>query len=418
MNNASLQLRAGREKPVLHGHPWIFSGAIQEWHGRPNVGDPVEVFSHDGTWLARGLANPQASLPVRIYTRNQQQPLDENFFAAQIARALALRRGLLTETTNSCRLVFSEADGLSGLIIDRYADALSVHLSAACLLPHLPALLSPIRKETGITRIHLTADEDDEAREKFPGLLDHVSKLSNLANASSSPRSGGEERGEGAGDIAAPVRILHDGHHYEVNITTGQKTGFYLDQRFNRARIATYAKDRRVLSCHCYTGALEVYLDPAAPKEITSIDSSGPALAQAKIHAKMNALQTPIEWLEADVPLALRKFRDQARTFDLIILDPPKLVLNAAQKDRGLRAYKDINLLAMKLLTPGGILATFSCSGLVTREDLKTVLAWSAKDANRSVQILEQLAQPPDHPILIGVPETEYLHGFICSVNP
>jgi 23S rRNA (cytosine1962-C5)-methyltransferase len=395
MNNASLQLRAGREKPVLHGHPWIFSGAIADWHGRPNVGDPVEIFSHDGTWLARGLANPQASLPVRIYTRNQQQPLDEKFFASLVSRALSLRSGMVSETTNACRLVFSEADGLSGLIVDRYADALSIHISAAALVPHLPAMLAHISKETGITRIHLTADEDDAAREKMP---DSFKTLS-------SPET-------------SPVRILHDSHTFEVDITSGQKTGFYLDQRFNRARIAAHARDRRVLSCHCYTGALEVYLDRSGAKEITSIDSSGPALVQAKRHAELNSVKIQIEWLEADVPLALRKFRDQAKTFDLIILDPPKLVLNAAQKDRGLRAYKDINLLAMKLLTPGGILATFSCSGLVTREDLKMVLGWSAKDANRTVQILEQLSQPPDHPVLIGVPETEYLHGFICSVNP
>lgn len=396
MNNPTLQLRPGREKPILHGHPWIFSGAIQEWHGRPNPGDPVEIFAHDGTWLARGLANPQASLPVRIYTRNPNQPLDQAYFATLIDRALALRRSLLTPTTNACRLIFSEADGLSGLIADRYADALSIHLSAACLLPHLPAMLAHIRKETGCTHLRVTADADDAAREKMDlSLLPQSAQLPN-----------------------APVQIQQDGFSFEVDITTGQKTGFYLDQRLNRARIAAYAKDRRVLSCHCYTGALEIYLDRAGAKEITSLDSSAPALAQARRHAELNNVTTPIEWHEADVPLALRKFRDQARTFDLIILDPPKLVLNAAQKDRGLRAYKDINLLAMKLLTPGGILATFSCSGLVTREDLKTVLAWSAQDANRTVQILEQLAQPPDHPILIGVPETEYLHGFICTVNP
>lgn len=394
MNDATIQLLPGREKPVLHGHPWIFSGAIREWHGRPGVGDPVEVFSSDGVWLARGLANPAAGLPVRLYTRNRDERLDAGFFAARLDRAIALRQGLMDgETTNACRLVFSEADGLSGLIVDRYGAALSVRISAAMLMPHLEGIVAHLRKTPGIGKVHVGAADEDIGREQLDASL--LTRLSDEA--------------------AGTVEILHDGLRFEVDITGGQKTGFYLDQRVNRGRIAAHAKGRSVLSCYCYTGALELYLDRAGARDILAVDSSGPALAQAARHAGLNGMKTPVTWMEADVPSALRKFRDQARQFDLIVLDPPKFVMNAAQRDKGLRAYKDINLLALKLLAPGGILATFSCSGLVSRDDLRMILGWAAKDANRTVQILEQLSQPSDHPVLVGVPETEYLRGFICS---
>lgn len=396
MNNATIKLRAGREKSIQYGHPWIFSGAIAEWNGRPATGDAVDVFSADGDWIGRGLAYPESGLPVRVYTRNQTQNLDAAFFASRIDRAIAHRKRLIDETaTDAYRLVFGEADLFSGLIVDRYADSLAIRLSAAALRPHLGAIIEHLRTATGIRRIHVGADKEDVEREGLDQRqLDHFSSF----------------------DGAISV-IRQDNLKFEVDITGGQKTGFYLDQRINRSRIAAFAENRRVLSCYCYTGALEAYLERAGAKEIVAIDSSAPALAQARRHADMNAIKTPVEWIDADVPLALRKFRDQAKSFDLIVLDPPKFVLNAGQKDKGLRAYKDINLLAMKLLAPGGILATFSCSGLVTREDLKMVLGWSAKDANRSVQIIEQLGQPPDHPVLIGVPETEYLCGFICSIS-
>jgi 23S rRNA (cytosine1962-C5)-methyltransferase len=396
MSAATIQLRAGREKPLLHGHPWIFSGAINEWNGRPETGDAVDIFSSDGEWIARGLAHPASGLPVRAYTRNREQMLDANFFAAKIDTAIALRKKLFDESqTDAYRLVYSEADGLSGLMVDRYGDSLAVRISAAALQPHLGGIVDHLRAATGIQRIHVGTDKENVERE---GLDQRA--LERFATFD--------------GKISV---IKQDGFRFEVDISGGQKTGFYLDQRVNRARVAAYSAKRRVLSCYCYTGALEVYLDRAGAAEIVAMDSSGPALEQARRHAEMNAVKTSVEWRDADVPLALRKFRDQARSFDLIVLDPPKFVLNASQKDKGLRAYKDINLLAMKLLAPGGILATFSCSGLVSRDDLKMVLGWSAKDANRSVQILEQVGQPPDHPVLVGVPESEYLCGFICAVG-
>lgn len=396
MNPCTLQLKPGREKPILYGHPWVFSGGISAWRGRPQPGDVVDVYDAEGAWIARGLAHPDLGLPVRIYTRRQDEPLDTAFFARRIDEAVALRTPLFSDgRTNAYRLVFSEADLLSGLVVDRYGDHLAVRFSSAALAVHAPELVQLLAKATGVSSLHVGAEKEDIERERLD-----VRSLSRLSSF-----TGGT------------VPILQDGFAYEVDIAGGQKTGFYLDQRVNRSRIAAYAAGRRVLSCHCYSGALEVYLDRAGARDVVAIDSSGPALAQARRHAELNTVKTPIEWMEADVPIALRKFRDTARTFDLIVLDPPKFVLSEAQKEKGLRAYKDINLLAMKLLAPGGVLATFSCSGVVNREDLKMVLAWAAKDANRSVQVLETLSQPPDHPILVGVPETEYLRGFIAAIR-
>jgi len=299
------------------------------------------------------------------------------------------------DSTDACRLIFGEADGLSGLIVDRYRDTLAVRISAAALVPHLESIVDHLGSSTGAKWIHVGADKESIEREGID-----VRQLEGFSTP-----------------LPGPAAIMQDGFHFEVDVSGGQKTGFYLDQRDNRRRVAAYAKGRSVLSCYCYTGALEVYLDRAGAKNVIAVDSSAPALAQARHHAEWNAVKVPVEWMDADVPTALRKFRDQARAFDMVVLDPPKFVLTPGQRDKGLRAYKDINLLAMKLLVPGGILATFSCSGLVARGDLQMVLGWSAKDAGRSVQILEQLGQPPDHPVLIGVPETEYLCGFICAVH-
>lgn len=397
MSSFAVQLRPGREKPALCGHPWIFSGAIREWTGRPAAGDAVDVFSSEGDWIARGLASPSTGLAVRLYTRRRDEGLDGAFWADRIRRAVQLRRLAIpdAERTDAYRLVFSEADGLSGLIVDRYGDTLALRVGAAALVPHLRHIVAALRDSTGLASLHADVDRDGAEREGFEPAA--VRAFSTCAGG--------------------PVAIRQDGLCFEVDLAGGQKTGFYLDQRLNRARVAAYAAGRSVLSCYCYTGALEIFLAKAGAREIVAIDSSAPALHQARRHAAMNAIQLPVEWVEADVPAALRGFRDRSRSFDMIVLDPPKFILTPGQRDKGLRAYKDINLLAMKLLAPGGVLATFSCSGLVTRADLEMVLGWAAKDAGRTVQILEQPGQPPDHPVLVGVPETEYLCGFICTVH-
>jgi 23S rRNA (cytosine1962-C5)-methyltransferase len=390
------RLRAGREKPVALGHPWIFSGAIEGWNREPAAGDVVDVHAADGAWLARGFTNPERNLGIRLYTWDEQQPLDAAFFTGRIDAALALRERLFTgPETDSYRLVFSEADGISGLIVDRYADALAVQVGALGLLPFLDPILKHLAKKTGTSRRMVSADREAVDREGLdPSSIAQYSSERNMS-----------------------VRIRENNFQYDVDIGGGQKTGFYLDQRVNRQRVATYVAGRSVLSAYCYTGGFEVHAAAAGAREITGLDSSAPALDAARKHHELNQLTVPVNYADADVPEQLRRYRDAARKFDVIILDPPRFVMNAGQKEKGLRAYKDINLLAIKLLAPGGFLATFSCSGLVSLEDLKMTVRWAAKDAGKFVRFVETLGQPPDHPIAATFPEGEYLTGVVCHAE-
>ncbi len=379
-------------KIIGRGHPWVFSGAIESMHGNPACGDSVDILDDQGEWIGRGLINPQAALRVRIYTRNPDEMIGHALFANRIDRALAWRDELFADSsTNAHRLIFSEADGLSGLIVDRYADRLAVQVSAGALIRHLPFILDHLKDRTGISRVIVRAEDLEVERE-------------------------GIDRNALHDTGSNPVRIMENGFDFTVDVRSGQKTGFYLDQRVNRQRVAAYARGRHVLSGYCYTGAFEVYAARQGAASVTGIDSSEPALEQAKRHMQQNAPDTPVAYIRADVPSALRRFRDQGRSFDLIILDPPRLIASPAHMAKGRRAYKDINLFAMKLLTPGGILATFSCSGPLNRPDFEQVVQWAARDAARTVQVLEHTGQPPDHPSLVDLPETEYLKGLICRV--
>jgi 23S rRNA (cytosine1962-C5)-methyltransferase len=386
------RLKSGRDKSVRNGHPWIFSGAIEGWNREPQPGEAVEVHGPDNTWLARGFASPDHALSIRIYTWRQDEALAEPLFMGRLDEAVVLReRFVLSPETNACRLVFSESDALSGLIVDRYADVLAVQVGARGLVPYLPAMIDHLRQRTGLHRIVVTAEKDVVAREG----LDPAA-LAALGT-----------------DSAAAVEILENGLRFDVNVGGGHKTGYYLDQRDNRAAVARYAAGRSMLSCYCYTGAFEVYAARAGAREIIGVDSSGPALALARRHHERNGSTCPIDYQEGDVADMLRRFRDKGSSFDLIVLDPPRFVQTTAQKEKGLRAYKDINLLALKLLAKEGILATFSCSGLVSTDDLKTVLSWAAKDAGRPLRIIGTLGQPVDHPVSAAFPEGEYLGGLL-----
>jgi 23S rRNA (cytosine1962-C5)-methyltransferase len=390
-------LKKGHEAPVIHGHPWVFSGAIAAVEGAARVGDEADVLSSGGRWLGRGLIHPDAALRVRIYTRAPGQALDENFFLQRVDQAVQLRKELfaLRPDTDACRLVFAESDGLSGIVIDRYADCLSVQVDSKALLPHLGAILKRAAEQTQAARIRVKAEETAAERE-------------GLAQDAVQPYNSGG---------GAPIRIRENGFTFQVETAEGQKTGFYLDQRENRLRVASYAAGRRVLSAYCYTGAFEVYCAARGAREITGLDSSERALALAARHHELNGSPVKADYRKADVPLALRACRDAGHTFDMIVLDPPRFVYNRTQLDKAMRAYKDINLLAVKLLSPGGILATFSCSGLVTIADFKKVIGWASVDASRNVRILEILSQPADHPILAVFPESEYLKGLICRID-
>ena len=393
----TIRLKPGREKPVLHGHPWVFSGAVAEIEGDRSTGPVAEVVSADGAWLARGLVQPASALVVRICTREANEAIDASFFAARIDRAIAFREQLFREVedTDSYRLIYSEADGLSGLIVDRYADVLAVQVGTPALIPFLKDIQEQLVKRTGLKQIVVAAEEDAVKREG----------LNPAALTSSFPA------GEG------PVRIRESGFQFDVDLQSGQKTGFFLDQRINRRRVAAWAVGRRVLSAYCYTGAFEVHAAAAGATEIVGLDRSELAIKRAEEHHALNGTRVPVKYMKADVGDHLRRMRDANEHFDMIILDPPRFVSSRAQMEKGMRAYKDINLLAMKLLTPGGILATFSCSGQVQMADFRTMIGWASVDAGREVKILETLGQPPDHPVLAVFTESEYLKGLICKVE-
>ncbi|MDA0577588.1 MAG: class I SAM-dependent rRNA methyltransferase [Verrucomicrobia bacterium] len=395
---ATIRLRQGPDALIRQGHPWIFKGAISQADGASSGVYVVDVLASTGEWIARGLMNPQSELSVRVFTRNPDEKIDAALIARRLDEAICMRERLLVtdgENTNSCRLVFSESDLLSGLIVDRYADVLSVQVRAGIWQPYLEGVVAHLKKRTGLTRVRLAANPDHAQREGID--QDLLTRLSDT--------------------ITGVVRVREHGFSYDVDVGEGHKTGFYLDQRENRRRVAAYAGGRSVLSAYCYTGAFELHAARAGAKEILGLDCSEPALAQATSHHALNGSTVPARYERADVPQMLRKFRDAARTFEMIILDPPRFVVSRAQKEKGLRAYKDINLMAMKLLAPGGVLATFSCSGLVSGSDFRTAIEWAARDANRTVTIIESLGQPPDHPILTAFPESEYLKGLVCWVR-
>ncbi len=392
-----IKLKRGHDGAATHGHPWVFSGAIGAVEGDASAGGAADVYSSGGRWIGRGLMHPSAALAVRIYTRVEGQSLDAAFFAGRVREALAVRADLCGRDgdTDALRLVFAEADGLSGLIVDRYADTLVVQVDARGLLPFLGGMIDVAAESSGATRVVMRVDPGAESRE-------------GITAADAAPFARGEP---------GRVTIRESGLSFRVDLPAGQKTGFYLDQRENRRRVARYAAGRRVLSAYCYTGAFEVHAAAAGAADIIGVDSSAPAIELAAEHHRLNGSRVPVEYLNADVPTALRSFRDAGRVFDLIILDPPRFVATHSQLEKGLRAYKDVNLLAMKLLSPGGILATFSCSGHVTAAELRKVLGWSSMDAGRTVRIVETLGQPADHPILAVFPESEYLKGFVCRVD-
>ncbi len=398
-STVTVRLAPGRDLSIRNRHPWVFSGAIAAVEG----GDGsriarAEVIDAEGRWLARGVFHAEADLAVRLYTWDPSEEPGPELVARRIRDAIARREAILRicpePETDAFRLVHSEADGLSGLIVDRYGDALSVQVGAAAIEAWLDTVLDVLRETTGLTRVILRADAEAAARER----------LNESAIAS---RSFGEPE----------ARFCESGARFTADLVSGQKTGFFLDQRDNRRRVAQWAAGRRMLSAYCYTGAFEVIAARAGAAEIIGLDTSDAALAAARRHHELNRTAVPLQYVRADVPVALRRFRDERRTFDLIVLDPPKFAVHRGQLDRALRAYKDINLLAIKLLTPGGVLATFSCSGLIRADVFADMLRWAAADSGRDLRIIERLHQPFDHPVLATCPETGYLTGVLGVVD-
>ena len=392
-----VRLLPGRDRPVRHGSSWVFSGAVDGIDREAPAGAIADVYAADGTWIAAGLWNPDADLCIRVLTRDPNTVLGEDFLRDRIRSATALRHDLFGtraqwKDTTAWRMVFSEADGLSGLVADQYDGTLVLHVGGKAWERWLPVVTASLRETCTADRVLVRADPDAVRRE---GLSEDL----------------------GGDDALSEIEFRENGYRFFSAPDAGQKTGFYLDQRENRRKVATLARGRDVLSAYCYTGAFEVCAAHAGAKSVTGWDSSAPALALARRHQEANPGGTPVAYEEADVPTRLRQARDRRESWDLIVLDPPRLVTSRASLEKGLRAYKDINLLALKLLRPGGILATFTCSGLVTAETFRTMLGWAAHDAGRTVRILSPLGPGPDHPISLDAPESDYLKGLLCRVD-
>jgi 23S rRNA (cytosine1962-C5)-methyltransferase len=395
-------LKRNREKPVRNRHPWIFSGAIQRIEGAVQDGDLVRVTDSQGQYLATGYLNRRSQIVVRLLTWEASEQVDGAFWRRRLERALAGRTGLAGDpATTAYRLVHAEADGLPGLVVDRYGDWLVVQcltLGMACRRDDLVSLLVDALRGAGHglappAGIYARDDADVRLKEGLPletGLL------------------WGKEPPE-------RVQILEHGHHFLVDLKGGHKTGFYLDQRENRLRAAALCRDADVLNAFAFTGGFGVYAGRAGARSVVNVEASAEALALAEENLALNGCP-PQEMVPGDVFQVLRGYRDQARTFDLVILDPPKFATSQSRLMDASRGYKDVNLLAMQLLRPGGLLVTFSCSGLVSADLFQKIVFGASVDAERDVQILQRLTQGPDHPVLLTFPESDYLKGLLCRV--
>lgn len=387
MSTSTLRLKPGRERSLLRFHPWILSGAVAEVSGSPGPGDTVRVTSDGGDELGWAAFSPESALRARLWTFDPQAVIDESFIAAQIEASVA-RRANAPGMRHSCRLVFGDADGIPGLVVDRYGEVLVMQITAAAAERWRPVIIETLRALPGVTCLHERSDGPDRERE---GLTPRHETIT--------------------GPLPETVLALDADERYLVDVRSGHKTGFYLDQRETRALVRRLAPGRRVLNVFAYTGSFSIAAAKAGAASVTTVESSGPALDIARANADLNAVDIG-DIIEADAFEALRRLRDRRAEFDLIVLDPPKYASSAAHVDKASRKYKDINLLGTKLLAPGGHLVTFSCSGAVGPELFQKIVAGAAVDARRSLRLLARLGQPADHPVPIHFPEAEYLKGL------
>lgn len=392
---ASVVLHPTREKSLLRKHPWVFASAIEKFIGTPRKGDTVDVLSSDNRFLGRGAWSPKSQIQVRIWTFDQNEIIDNGFFLRRLEQAMALRQSIIVRHgLTGYRIVAGESDGLPGVTIDRYANVLVCQLLSAGADKHRDKLVWAMTKLFPECSILERSDVAVRAKE---GLEEVIQVLH--------------------GDVPDEVEIIENGIKIIVDLKQGHKTGFYLDQRDNRLIASHYANNQHVLNCFSYTGTFGSYALKAGAAKVTHLDVSQNALDTAKRNVQINDLAVDkCDFINKDVFTALREYREKGVTFDQIILDPPKFVDSKASLNRACRGYKDINMIAMQILNPGGILCTFSCSGLLSAELFQKVVADAALDANRTVHILERLSQSPDHPVSSNYPEGFYLKGLVCRV--
>ncbi len=395
---AKLILHPGKERSVLRRHPWLFAGAVAHLAGHARSGDTVEIETDDGRPLGRAAFSPKSQIRARMWSFDPAESIDDAFFKRRVAAAVARRR-LLPELAgqDGLRLIHAESDGLPGIIADQYGDTVVVQLTSAGADKWRKAITGALVAATGCARIFERSDSDVRGLE---GLEPTTGWLY-------------------GNPPAAPLSIEENGVRLGIDIEGGHKTGFYLDQRANRLMLGQLATGKSVLNCFCYTGGFSLQALAGKAAEVLSIDSSGPALAQAAANLALNP-HLPAEraaWMEADVFEALREFKKAGRQFDIVVLDPPKFAPSAAHAERAARAYKDINLHGFRLLNPGGLLMTYSCSGGIGLELFQKIVAGAAQDAGREARIVHRLSGAADHPVALNFPEGEYLKGLLLQVS-
>jgi 23S rRNA (cytosine1962-C5)-methyltransferase len=389
---AQLVLHPGKERSLFRRHPWIFAGSVDRLDGRARPGDTVTVVTAEGKALARAAWSPSSQIRARVWSFDAEAAIDHAFFKRAVAASVARRAAI-----SALRGQEGESDGLPGVIADRYGDVVVLQLTSAGADKWREAIVAGLVQATGCAAVYERSDSE-------------VRGLEGLESRT----------GCAHGELpAGGLTIVENGVRMEVDAEGGHKTGFYLDQRDNRLLTGELAGGRAVLNCFCYTGGFSLQALAGGAASVLSIDSSGPALESARRNVALNPQldASRAEWQEADVFKALRALKEEGRKFDLIVLDPPKFAPSAAHAERAARAYKDINLFGFRLLNPGGILMTYSCSGGIGQELFQKIVAGAAIDAGVDARILYRLSAAPDHPIGLAVPEGEYLKGLACQVG-
>ena len=391
----SVVLKKGRETSLLRHHPWVFSGAIQEVKGNPGIGETVDVLSYKGEFLGRGSYSPKSQMTVRILSFNKNETIDENFFYEKIKSAKERKEFLLDEFSNSYRLIFGESDGLPGLIIDKYDKTFVCQFLSTGAEYWKEIIVKQLIKIFQPECIYERSDADVRKKEGLELIKQTLY---------------GELKNE-------VIEITENGCKYFVDLVNGHKTGFYLDQKVNRKLLGSFAKNKSVLNCFSYTGGFSISALKNNAEHVTNIDSSSNVLKLSLKNAELNNLDlSKITNVQGNVFEILREYLHEGKKFDIIILDPPKLVESAGQLTKGARAYKDLNMIAFKLLNKNGLLFTFSCSGLLSAELFQKIVFDASYDAKINAQIIGRMSQSPDHGISLNFPEAQYLKGLICIV--
>lgn len=386
-------LKKGRERSLLRGHPWVFSGAIRHVEVDPQPGETVDLISDDGRFLGRGAYSPVSQIRVRVWTFDHREAIDGSFFKVRIQAAIALRESLkIPEQTNAFRLISAEADGLPGLIVDRYGEFLVCQFLSVGAEYWKDAIIDQLKTITGVKGIY---DRSDVEVRKKEGLS--LSK--------------GALWGE---DPPALIETAEEDLKFFVDVRKGHKTGFYLDQRVNRQMVRAFSSGAEVLNCFAYTGGFGLAALKGGARHVTNVEDVAGLIVLTDRNLRLNGFEGErCENIKADVFQLLRRHGEGGKSFDLIILDPPKFAESQSQLSRASRGYKDINRLAFKLLRPGGLLFTFSCSGLMKMDLFQKIVADAAIDAGRDVQMIQWLGQSPDHPVKLHIPESLYLKGLL-----